>query len=327
MYQTASHYNFVWQTISAVRCGLLTFFAVLSFFAIAWAQENQPTVAPVKNPAQEQLTIEDVYDGDLFSLNKDVVIKGSVTKGVLSFGGNVIVEGRVEGDVAAFGGTVYQRPGSFIGGDVIIIGGGYNHGKVAPGRNPNTQTIMYAGYENELREAIQNPSSLLAPSFSAAFFVQRIISVLFWFLVSLVLTTISPGAVSRAIARLNLSNIRVAAIGGLAIVIITLGIGLGISFLPTPIGVVVSLMATALLFLAYVFGRVVVQAATGKYLYKLIFKDRKPSDSIALLLGSIFWTAVLSLPFVWAAVLVGLLVVSLGLVLTARPSLGRKIEI
>ena len=37
----------------------------------------------------------------------------------------MIVEGRVEGDAAAIGGSVFQREGSYIGGDVIVVGGKY----------------------------------------------------------------------------------------------------------------------------------------------------------------------------------------------------------
>jgi uncharacterized membrane protein len=78
-------------------------------------------------------------------------------------------------------------------------------------------------------------------------------------------------------------------------------------------------MMTVLLFLAYVFGRVVVQAATGKYIYKRLFGEhRKRSESTSLLLGTCFWVFVLSLPYLWAFAFIGLIIVSLGLVLTAQ---------
>lgn len=308
--------------LTAARYSLLSATAILCLFCFGWAQEedNQSTKSAL-NPSSNQAiqTIEDVYDGDVFGFNKTVVIKGSVTKGVVAFGGDIVVEGRVEGDVATIGGSVLQRPGSFIGGDVIILGGAYNHGKIAPGRNPDTQTVMYAGYENELRQAMQNPFSLFAPSFSPTFLVQRIVAVLFWFVISLILTTVSPGAVSRAVARLHLTSLNIALIGSLAMFVILLGNIGSLKFLPAPLGLVVWLMLTVLMLLAYIFGYVCVQAATGKRLQKLLFGEGKHSESIALLLGTVFWTTVLSIPYVWAATLIGLLIVSLGLVLTARP--------
>ena len=313
------------EILIAARHAVLSISVVLCLFFISWAQDNQPVSSPASS-ANNQTTqiIENIYDGDVFGFNKTVVIKGSVTKGVVAFGGDVIVEGRVEGDVAAIGGSVFQRSNSFIGGDVIILGGAYNHGKQAPGRNPDSQTVMYAGYENELRQAMQNPASLFAPTFSTAFFVQRIIAVLFWFVVSLVLTTVSPGAVSRAVGRLYLTSLNIALIGSLAMIVITLGNLGSLKFLPAPLGFVVWLMLTVLMLLAYIFGYVCVQAATGKRLQKFFFGEGRRSESTALLLGAVFWTAVLSIPYVWAATLVGLLIVSLGLVLTARPILGRK---
>jgi hypothetical protein len=293
-------------------------FALLVVLQSAFSAFGQQTAI---NPPDESsaVIIAENADSDVFGFGKTVIVRGTVKKGVMAFGGDIVVEGRVEGDVATIGGSVYQRSNSYIGGDVVIIGGAYNHGKTAPGRNPESQTVMYAGYENELREAMQNPASLAAPDFSAWYFVQRILAVLFWFIVSLVLTTISPGAVSRAITRLNLSGLRIAVVGALVMLFSTLIVGFGLGALPTPIGILASAMITVLLFLAYTFGRVVVQAATGKYIYKRLFGEhRKRSESTSLLLGTCFWVFVLSLPYLWAFAFIGLIIVSLGLVLTAQ---------
>jgi energy-coupling factor transporter transmembrane protein EcfT len=171
---------------------------------------------------------------------------------------------------------------------------------------------------------MQNPASLFEPDFSAGYFAQRILAVLFWFVISLILTTILPGTVSRAITRLKLNSLRVAVIGGLAGLIGTFGAGIGLSFFPTPIGVMVTLLLTTLLFTVYVFGRVAVQAASGKHLQKLIFGEENRSESVALLLGAILWTIILSLPFIWTLAFIGLLIISLGVVLTTRPAFNRK---
>jgi uncharacterized membrane protein len=125
--------------------------------------------------------------------------------------------------------------------------------------------------------------------------------------------------VARAIAGLNLNWAKIAFVGALSLIILIIAAGLSINFLPNPIGVAVSLLFAVLIFLAYVFGRVVIQAATGKYLQKLILKNGKSSESVALLLGAIFWTIVLSIPFLWTITFVGLLVTGLGLVIALRP--------
>ena len=211
--------------------GWLRFFVLIFILqtAIAGFCQQSPGSATDETNA---VVISESTDTDVFGLGKSVIVRGEVKKGVMAFGGDVVVEGRVGGDVATIGGSVYQRAGSYIGGDVVVIGGAYNHGKTAPGRNPESQTVMYAGYEEELREAMQNPASLVAPDFSAWYLIQRILSILFWFVLSLGLTIVSPGAISRAIIRLNLSSVRVALTGALAVLISTVVVLFGLGFLP-----------------------------------------------------------------------------------------------
>jgi uncharacterized membrane protein len=48
------------------------------------------------------------------------------------------------------------------------------------------------------------------------------------------------------------------------------------------------------------------------------------SDSVALLLGVVFWVTLESVPYVWPFVIAGLLVISLGLALTARYRISWK---
>ena len=129
---------------------------------------------------------------------KSVIVKQRA-KGVLAIGGDITVEGRVSGDVATIGGSIIQRRDAYIGGDIIAFGGAYKPESQTPLREAGKETVMFAMFEDELREMAQNPSEIFAPTFSWAFFAQRILSVLFWFIVSFGLTTLAPGAVSRAI--------------------------------------------------------------------------------------------------------------------------------
>src|SRR5207253_818584 len=193
-----------------------------------------------------------VSNTTVFGLGQSIKITGTVKEGAIAFGGDVIVEGSVNGDVAAIGGSVIQREGSRIGGDVIVLGGIYHHGKAAPGRDPQSVTIMYAGYEYELRHVMREPFSLLHPRLIPAFLGMRL-----------------------------------------------------------------------LVLVATLFGRVVIFVATGRWLQRR-FLPRVRSESIMLLLGVTFWVALASLPYIWPIVIAGLLVVSLGLALTARYRIGWK---
>lgn len=273
---------------------------------------------------KDALVVEGDTARDVFGMGRSVVVRGNVQHGVMAFGGDVIVEGRVEGDVAAVGGSVIQREGSYIGGDVWVFGGAYHHGKNPPARNPASATVMYAGYEQELREAARNPASILAPRWSLPSLGVRVLSVLFWFIVSLALTAATPGPISRAAARLQLTSLRVALIGLVGAVVIGFGVPVALHLLPPALGVFVGALASLLLVVAYLFGRVAIHAATGRWLQRLLLNERNRSESVALLLGAFFWALVLSLPYVWALAAAGLVVTSLGLALTARYRLNWK---
>ncbi|MCY7376812.1 MAG: polymer-forming cytoskeletal protein [Pyrinomonadaceae bacterium] len=290
--------------------------AVFIFVLIAvstfYAQTSIATQADEKT-----IIIGDAKDSDVFSFGKTVIVKEHA-KGVLVFGGDVIVEGRVDGDVATIGGSIIQKETAFIGGDVISFGGVYRPESKNPLRNPGKETIMYAGYEEELRHLTQNPSQLFAPGLTWSFLTQRILLMLFWFVISLALTTIAPGAVSRAVARFQLSPLKVVAFGMVGLLVTTVGVMLSLSFLPSYVYAIVVMMSFLLLVVSFVFGRVALQVSVGKRLQKRFLPDSKHSETLALFIGTFVWTLLLSIPYFWTFALVLLTAASLGLVLTAR---------
>jgi len=288
---------------------------------IVVAQAQPPSDEHPGDPQAK--VIEGVVNNTVFGLGQSIRITGTVKEGAIAFGGDVIVEGSVDGDVAAIGGSVIQREGSRIGGDVIVLGGIYHHGKAAPGRDPKSVTIMYAGYEDELRQVMRDPFSLLRPQLTAAFFGTRLLAVLVWFIISLTLTAVMPNTVGRAVARLQLSSLRVAIISLIGSIVIGLGVPLLLLVLPSIIGAPILILTLLLVLVSSLFGRVVIFAATGNWLRRR-FLPRVQSDSIALLVGVLFWVALESLPYVWPFVMAGLIVVSLGLALTARYRISWK---
>jgi hypothetical protein len=284
-------------------------------FLAAFTLYAQTSIAT--EPDEKTLVIEDAKDSDIFSFGKTVIVKQHA-KGVLAFGGDVIVEGRVDGDVATIGGSIIQKETAFIGGDVIAFGGTYRPENRNPLRNSDKETIMFAGYEEELRNLTQNPSQIFAPNLSLGFLAQRILLLLFWFVISLALTTIAPGAVSRAVARFQLSTLKVFAFGSVGFIITVTIVMFSLSFLPDYVYAIVILMAFVLLLLSFVFGRVALQVSMGKQIQKLFLPENKHSETVALLIGAFAWTLLLSIPYLWMFALIVLIAASLGLVLTAR---------
>jgi hypothetical protein len=307
-------------------CAAQLFRKTIPLFAalLLWLMVVQAQPATDSHPGDPQARVIDgVSNTTVFGLGQSIRITGSVKEGAIAFGGDVIVEGTVDGDVAAIGGSVIQRDGSRIGGDVIVLGGIYHHGKTAPGRDPQSVTIMYAGYEDQLRHVMREPFSLLQPQLSARFFGYRILAVLLWFIISLALTAVMPNTVARAVARLQLTSLRVALIGLLATVVITTGVVVSLLVLPEVIGAVISILSSLLVLVAMLFGRVVIVAATGRWLQRRFF-PRLQSESLVLLLGVAFWVVLASLPYVWPIVIGGMIVISLGLTLTARYRINWK---
>lgn len=285
---------------------------VLALTATFYAQTSIATQTD-----ENTVVIGDAKDNEVFSFGKNVIVREHA-KGVLVFGGDAIIEGKVDGDVATIGGSIVQKETAFIGGDVIAFGGAYRPESKNPLRSEGKETVMYAGYEEELREAMKNPSQIFAPSWTLSFFTQRVLLLLFWFVISLGLTTIAPGAISRAVARFQLSTLKVVAFGMLGFLAMTIGVMLSLSFLPGYAYAIILIMAFLMMLVSFVFGRVALQVSVGKRLQKRFFPDRKHSETLALFVGTLVWTVLLSLPYVWVFALILLISASFGLILTAR---------
>lgn len=277
-------------------------------------------VASAQN-AQETLVISGTNEGPVVGLGKSVRITGSAQEAV-SLGGDVIVEGVVDGDVAAVGGSVIQKAGGRIGGDVMVIGGSYRAEDPHPNRNPNAMTMMYAGYEQELRNMMNNPTGIFSPRWTSTYLGTRLLVVLFWFLVSLGLTLVMPNTISRGVARLQLTSLRVATIGLIGLVVLLGVVPLCLWIMPQPVQVMVGLLALLLLLVSGVFGRVILYAATGRWLQRKYLPGGKNSEAVALLVGTSFWVLLTSLPYVWPFVAAFMLIISFGVALTARYRVG-----
>jgi hypothetical protein len=295
-----------WQLI----CG-----AILVLFVQIFAFAQSPNITTSDD--QKTLIIEGNADTQVFSFGKNVIVR-QTAKEVFVFGGDVIIEGTVDGDVGAIGGSVIQKENATIGGDVIVLGGTYKPEAQKPLRTAEKETVIIGIFEEELRNFAQNPAEVFSPTLTWGFLAQRFLSILFWFAISFAFTTISPGAVSRAIARFQLSTLKILAIGISGFLITTIGIIISVGFLPGYLSGIVGLMTLILLILAYVFGRVTLQVSLGKLLQKHLLPENKHSETLAILLGVAAWTIILSIPYVWTFALLLLFSASIGLVFTAR---------
>lgn len=295
--------------------------ALLVCFFLGSADRSHAQTQLSVSPDEKTLTVDEAPDMEVYALGKTVIIKGTA-KGVLAFGGDVIVEGRIEGDAAAIGGSVIQKKDAFIGGDVIVFGGTYKPEAELPLRIEGKETVMFGVFEDELRELAQNPSQIFSPSLTWSFFAQRVLSVLFWFIVSLAVATIAPGAVSRAVARVQLSALKVIGIGFAAFILTTIAVIASFSVLPDYLSALIGLMAFVLLMLAYVFGRVALHVSFGKLFQKHVLSGGPDSGTLSILTGVVIWTILLSIPYIWTLALLALFSAGIGLAITQQTTAG-----
>jgi len=300
------------RSVKSHRLGALLV-CLLILTGVAYAQD-----AHRQEDGSEAVVVSGVLDTDAYGLGQTVRVSGTVKQGAMSFGGDVIVEGVVEGDVATIGGSVIQLPGARIGGDVIVIGGTYYPSDAKPLRKPGAVTIMYAGYQPELRELMRNPLGIIRPRWTPGYLGTRFLVILFWFVVSLAFTAAMPQTISRGIARLKLTSLRVALIGLIGVVVFGAGPILCLYILPQPLSVLIGLISLLLWLVSGLFGRVILYAATGRWLQNKYFPIARHSEAVALLLGTSFWVLLTSLPYVWPFIATVILVLSLGLTLTSR---------
>jgi len=289
------------------------FLGLFIFQLLCLAAFAHPEISTTED--QTTVIVNDAPEQDVYVIGKSVIVKKQA-KGVLAVGGDVTVEGRISGDVATIGGNIIQKEGAYIGGDVIVFGGAYKPESQDPLREPNKETVMFGVFEEELRNFGQNPSQIFSPSLSLGFLTQRLLLALLWFVISIVMTTIAPGAVSRAVARIHLSSLKVCALGGAALILVlTLIVG-GVVLLPNYISATLAFMGMMLLVVGYMFGRVSLQLSFGKYIQKHFLPESSRSETLAVLLGVIVWTFLLSLPYVWLIGLFVIFAVGIGLIAT-----------
>ena len=129
-----------------------------------------------------------------------------------------------------------------------------------------------------------------------------------------------PSDLSRRAAMSLIGAGAASALGSAALMILSALIIVGIVLLPNYVGATLSLMGILLLVLAYVFGRVALQVSVGKLFQKHLLSDNSRSETLAVLIGVVLWTTVLSLPYIWLLGLFAVFAVGIGLILTGRTS-------
>lgn len=293
--------SIVLVTLAAVAFGWLTLSALF-----ADSRPGPPLVIEESDDLHEDLVV----------VGREVVIVGHVRGGVLALGGDVNVSGTVDGDVASIGGSVVQSSGSHISGDVLIVGGHYTHASDKC-RGSRSETVVFAGTGDALRDFFANPArQLLVPTLDRGYFGWRIAAALSSFLLAILLVAIAPAQVSRASERLAADSLKIAAIGLVGTLAVVLFVGIALVALPAPLSAVLSGLTLLVLVVVQLFGRVVAYFLVGRWLQRRLLGTSSRSQTVALLLGVLAFAFVGSLPIVGALLVFATFILSVGIMLT-----------
>jgi hypothetical protein len=254
---------------------------------------------------------------DIVVRGRRLEVLGRVEGSVLVLGSDAVIEGYVKGGVTAIGGTIIQQHGGFIGGDVIVVGGDYQRAADAPSLNPNAQTIVIREYGEALRDTLQHPwRRTLIPQITPLYIGQRVLGLVFYFLIALLLIAIVPTQLTRAIQVLKRSYLSISLIGLIGILLFMVCMLLLIRTLPIEIAASITLFVSLILLGAYFFGSLAVHLLVGRWLQQRLRRGSDRSNVNALLYGMAVFAVLFSIPVIGVLAALGLAILSFGIAVT-----------
>jgi hypothetical protein len=292
-----------------------SFTFVLAILLIFASPAKAQTVEP--KPSPKSLVIQpDEVAADVIVHGQDVIVLGRVTGVVLVLGGDATIAGRVEGDAAIIGGSLVQRDGGFIGGNVVVMGGRYEPGVGPSLRRPEATTVVIAEYGDDLRELFQRPwRSLLIPRLTAFYLGQRLLSLLFYFLLALLLLAIVPTQLMRAIDALKTRYLSISLIGLVGLLLTGWLMMLAVQKLPLVLATSILLFVIVIMLGMYLFGSLVVHLLVGRWVQHWLSRGRDRSNINALLYALALLAIVFSVPVIGILVWIGMAILSFGITL------------
>ncbi|SHK18541.1 hypothetical protein SAMN02745227_01726 [Anaerobranca californiensis DSM 14826] len=241
----------------------------------------------------------ETYVGDVVSFREDVLIEGTVNGNVVVFRGDVDIKGTVNGDVVVFGGNV--KVIGTINGDVVVFGGKILEHPTAIIRGERVQgrfgLNIIKGFGFNGRWAL----------------ITLIVGVV----LSLLIMVIMPNKIENMANFLREKPGKVALAGLLAI--LSFPVLLAISIVT--IIVIIGLLLTPSLILAYIIlgyiGNVALGLYIGKNLSKLLNAENLPKI-VQMLMGILLLWVARIIPMVGGIVSFLLLFITLGVTLASK---------
>jgi len=241
---------------------------------------------------QKNITVEehDIQD-NVVSFGGTILVKGTVTENVIAFGGEIIIEGEVGVAVVGFGAKITLKSSAEINGDVVSIAGELDK---HPGAFVKGDTMTFFFDTPEAFKGIfKNGISGLIP----IILIFKLISLVFWFILAIILAAIFPRQTMLASSQLRTSFWPTFGVGFLSIVVYTGLILFSAILTLVLIGIPILITLIALGIAVKIFGRVIIFYFFGESLARA-FNKKNPTTIAAVLFGFLLVSFITLIPII-----------------------------
>ncbi len=241
---------------------------------------------------KKNITVEehDIQD-NVISFGGTIFVKGTVSENVISFGGDIIIEGEVGVAVVGFGANIVLKSSAVIKGDVVSIAGKLDK---HPGAFVKGDTMTFFFDTPEAFKGIfKNGLSGLI----LIIFIFKLISLVFWFILAIIITAIFPRQAMLASTQLRTAFWPTFGVGFLSIVVY-MGLILFSAILTLVlIGIPILITLIALGIAVKIFGRIIIFYFFGESLMRA-FNKKNPATIATVLFGFLLVSFITLIPII-----------------------------
>ncbi len=243
---------------------------------------------------------------DIIKMNTDIEIEKNMVAGdVVAIGGDVTVYGRVEKNVTAVGGSVILKANSYVGGQVVIVGGEIIKDPTAVVGERVTQIYM--------PRFIPSMTTFVKGGWLALWATISLLVLLGFLGLAILLAALIPENIGVAIMALEQTFIKMFLWGMLwAILVVPIAVLLAISI----IGILLIPVEILLVVLALVIGYIAAAVFIGKHVLSALKKKSPPF--VDAILGILVLFLIGFVPVIGPMIKAVFLTAGFGAVLTTR---------
>ncbi len=239
---------------------------------------------------QKDITVEeyDVQD-NVISFGGTILVKGAVNENVIAFGGNIIIEGEVGEAVVGFGTKITLKSSAEINGDVVSIAGELDK---HPGAFVKGDTMtFFFDTPKAFKGIFDKGFAGLIP----IILIFKLISLVFWFILAIIIAAIFPRQTMLASAQLRTSFWPTFGVGLLSIIVYTGLILFSAVLTLVLIGIPILITLIALGIAVKVFGRIIIFYFFGEALVRA-FNKKNPTTIATVLFGFLLVSFITLIP-------------------------------